>query len=242
MSAIPSSSRSERALARLRGPLSSLSDQVWEQLRSDIIYGALPPGERIVEMKVADQMGTSQGPVREALGRLEYEGLVERQARSGTFVTAIFRNEMYELFSVRALVECFAIQRAVANLRDEHIDELSEIVDLMRYAADCNEWGELVEYDMGFHLRICEWSGSKTLHQIWLPLYSQIQRFITQTHPRYFSDLHEIAEAHQPILDVLTAQDACAAGDLIRKHVMLVWSKIGDGDESDIEAANSEAA
>ncbi len=230
------SSRTEKPLARLRGPLTSLSDQVWEQLRSDIIYGALEPGERIVELKVAEQMGTSQGPVREALGRLEYEGLVERHARSGTFVTAISHDEMFELFSVRALVEHFAIRRAVAKLDDTQIDELSQIVDLMRDAADRNEWGELVEYDMSFHLRICEWSGSKTLHQIWLPLYSQIQRFITHTHPRYFSDLHEIAEAHQPVLTVLKAHDAQAAGDLIQEHVMLVWSKIGDSDEVEIDA------
>ena len=228
MASTASSTPSNPSSIRPLGAVTSLSDQVWERLRSDIIYGLLEPGERIVELKVADQMGTSQGPVREALGRLESEGLVERRARSGTFVTAISHDEMYELFAVRALVERFAIRRALPSFSDDRLDELRQMVDLMRDAADRGQWGELVEYDMGFHLRICEWSGSHTLNQIWLPLYSQIQRFITQTHPLYFFDLHEIAEAHQPLLDALSARNVELAGSRIEDHVMMIWSKIDE--------------
>lgn len=212
---------------RARHAISSLSDQVWERLRSSIIYGDLQPEQRLIELEIAEQMGTSQGPVREALVRLEYEGLVERRARSGTFVTPVSHDEMYELFSVRSLVEHFAIRRAVRHLADDQVAELQKMVDLMREAADRDQWGELIEHDMGFHLRLCEWSGSQTLYQIWIPLYSQIQRFINQTHPRFFTDLHEIAETHQPLIEVLRTRDADQAGSLIQEHVMLIWSKIG---------------
>ena len=82
--------------------LASLPDQVYDYLRTAIICAELPPGEKLVELEIAAQMGTSQGPVREALQRLEHDGLVERRARSATFVTSISIDEMYELFSVRS--------------------------------------------------------------------------------------------------------------------------------------------
>lgn len=219
---------------RTRQSVSSLSDQVWERLRAAIIYGELLPGQRLIELEIAEQMGTSQGPVREALVRLEYEGLVERHARSGTFITPVSHDEMFELFSVRSLVEYFAIRRAVRRLNDDQLAELKGKVDLMRDAADRDCWAELVEHDMSFHRRLCEWSDSQTLYQIWVPLYSQIQRFINQTHPRYFTDLHEIAETHQPLIDVLSAANVDQAGDLIQEHVMLIWSKIGGPDRANV--------
>src|SRR5215470_19708501 len=88
--------------------LASLSDQVYEHLRLAIIHTDLVPGEKLVELEIAAQMGTSQGPVREALQRLERDGLVERRARSATFVTSISPDEMYELFSIRSVIEGFA--------------------------------------------------------------------------------------------------------------------------------------
>src|SRR6185436_6452712 len=97
----------------------SLSDQVYEQLRSSIISAERNPGEKLVELEIAAQMGTSQGPVREALQRLERDGLVERQARSATYVSSISMDEMYELFSVRSVIEGYAIQRAAQKITPE---------------------------------------------------------------------------------------------------------------------------
>src|ERR1041385_1952555 len=90
----------------------SLSNQVYDYLRTAIICADLPPGAKLVELDIAAQMGTSQGPVREALQRLERDGLVERQARSATYVSRISIDEMYELFSVRTVIEGYAIRRA----------------------------------------------------------------------------------------------------------------------------------
>src|SRR5215470_12665444 len=93
---------------RLQTKIASLPDQVYEHLRRAIISAELPPGEKLIELEIAAQMGTSQGPVREALQRLERDGLVERRARSATFVTSISPDEMYELFSIRSVIEGFA--------------------------------------------------------------------------------------------------------------------------------------
>ena len=78
-----------------RRKLKSLGDQVYEQLRSNIVSGELKPGDRIVELEIATMMGTSQAPVREALQQLEREGLVLRQARSATYVTRTSVNEIF---------------------------------------------------------------------------------------------------------------------------------------------------
>src|SRR3982750_1318734 len=94
---------------RRQTKIASLPDQVYEHLRRAIICAELLPGEKLIELEIAAQMGTSQGPVREALQRLEHDGLVERRARSATFVTSISTDEMRELIAVRSTVEGFGI-------------------------------------------------------------------------------------------------------------------------------------
>src|SRR5580765_5044261 len=109
----------------------SLSDQVYEQLRSSIISAERNPGEKLVELEIAAQMGTSQGPVREALQRLERDGLVERQARSATYVSSISMDEMYELFSVRSVIEGYAIRRAAQKITPEQCNYLESLIGEM---------------------------------------------------------------------------------------------------------------
>ena len=209
----------------------SLADQVWERLRFAIVHGKMQPGERLVELELAEQMGTSQGPVREALQRLERDGLVERRARSGTFVTSISIDEMVELFSVRSVVEAFAMRRTMQQITPAQLDELQALVEAMRLAGQQDDVALLVENDMEFHRRICEWSNSATLLQVWTPLYTQIQRFVARTHKRYFPDLVEVADTHQPLVDVLRGQDSEHAAQLMQEHIMLIWSRI-DPEES----------
>src|SRR5262249_27549882 len=149
------------------GKLSSLSDQVYEHLRVAIITAALPPGQKLIELEIAAQMGTSQAPVREALQRLEREGLVERQARSATFVSSISTNEMFELFSVRSSIEGFAIQRTVKKITPAQCDLLERLIEQMAQAGSRKDMATLAEYDMQFHRHLVEWSESAGLLRVW---------------------------------------------------------------------------
>ena len=79
----------------------SIADRVWQRLRLEIIHGNLPPGTRLLELELAESMGVSQGTVREALKRLETDALVERKARTASYVTPILLDEMHELFTIR---------------------------------------------------------------------------------------------------------------------------------------------
>src|SRR5262245_15879822 len=191
-----------------------------------ILRGQLPSGTRLVELDIAAQMGTSQGPVREALQRLEQDGLVERQSRSGTFVTTVSVDEMHEIFEVRSSIEQFAIRRIVAKVSPTQLDELRSAIELMRAAGRAGDMVALVDADMEIHLRLCTWATHPTLLRAWIPLYTQVQRFIVETHPRYFHDLAELADRHAPLLDILRGDDQDAAAQWIHEHIMYIWDRL----------------
>ena len=205
----------------------SLAEQVESHLRKAIIHSHLQPGERLVELEIAEQMGTSQGPVREALQRLEQDGLVERHSRSATYVTTISMDEMYELSLVRKTVEGLAIRRTAQCITPAQCDELQSFVEQMRVAGRVNDMNTLVDYDMAFHQRICEWCGSVTLLRVWTPLYSQLQRFVVKTHPSAFPNLVEVADNHIPIVETLRNHQPEQAVQAIEDHIMLIWSTMG---------------
>jgi len=206
--------------------LASLSDQVYERLRTAIIRADLQPGEKLVELDIAAQMGTSQGPVREALQRLERDGLVERQARSATYVTDVSTDEMYELFSIRSTIEGFAIRRTAQRISPAQCADLDALVQKMAQAGSQKDMISLAEYDMQFHRLIVEWSGSAGLLRAWTPLSSQIQRFIVQSHPVHYPDFVEVGTRHQPIVAALRRGDAEEAAQAVQANIMLIWSRI----------------
>jgi DNA-binding GntR family transcriptional regulator len=215
---------SSRAPQPRTAKLASLSDQVYEHLRAAIIRSELQPGEKLVELEIAAQMGTSQGPIREALQRLERDGLVERRARSATFVTTISNDGMYELFSVRSVIESFAIQRTAQTITPEQCDYLDELIRKMAIEGEQKAIIGLAEYDMQFHRHVVEWSGSPSLLYAWMPLSSQIQRFIVQSHPQQYPDFVEVGTRHRPIVEALRRHDSAAAAREVHDHIMLIWS------------------
>lgn len=224
-SAPPTSPPASASIRRLRRRVpQSLADQVYQQLRASIIQGHLEPGAKIVELDVAAQTGTSQGPVREALQRLERDGLVERRARSATLVTPLSTREIFELFSVRSLIEGSAVRHALARIGTEQLGELEALVEAMRAEGRRHNMYALTEHDMTFHRRLCEWSDSPVLLSAWLPLYSQIQRFIVQTHGTLYTDLVELADTHVPVIEALRGGNADEAAQAIQHHIMLTWN------------------
>jgi DNA-binding GntR family transcriptional regulator len=211
-------------LPHLRRNTRSLTDQVYAYLRTEIVSGRLAPGARIVELDVASTVGVSQGPVREALQRLEREGLVEKRSHSATYVTSVSIDEMYELFSIRSVIEGFAIRRTVERITPEQCDQLEQLIEAMRAAGRNDDMLTLTGHDLQFHRLICQWSGSGTLQRSWDPLYSQTQRFVVRTHKNYFASLTDIADTHIPIVEALRNRDTENVTRLIQEHVMLIWS------------------
>src|SRR3954471_1428697 len=117
----------------------TLAAQVQERVREAILKQRLKPGDRIDQNKLADELGVSMAPVREALKGLEAEGLVTIQPRRGAFVVEVSISDMDKLYFTRGLIEGEAIYHAVPYLTDTHFAELQEMIDAMRRATSVND-------------------------------------------------------------------------------------------------------
>lgn len=204
----------------------SLPKQVYHHLRVSILRGEIAPNTKLVELTLAEQTGTSQGTIRDALQRLERDGLVERREHRGTYVTELPTDEMQEVFAIRGMIEAFAVRRAIRFATAADLQRLEHLHGAMSLAAQQNHFEELVELDLEFHRTLCELAHSHLLLNAWGPLYSSVQRFIYQTHPRYFPNLQELADTHLPLLEAVQQRDADQAAELVHKHMRLIWTLI----------------
>lgn len=202
----------------------SLADQIEAMLRQAIIEGELRAGTRLVELEIAREVGTSQAPVREALQRLEQDGLVERKSRTATFVTPIAWEEMHDIFLLRSIVEGLASRRVAECITAEQSAQLQRLLVEMQVAGHANDIRGVVETDMTFHRLILGWSGNATLLRIWAPLYAQLHRLLVTTHPYFFPSLDEVAETHRPVVEALIAHDPERAAQAMGDHIMLIWT------------------
>ena len=194
-----------------------LREQVKELLLERIMRGDVQPGERLVETRIAQELGTSQAPVREALRDLELLRLVESEPFRGARVRAVSLEEMAEIYPVRAALEEVAAREAAARLDPETDASLEAEVEAMRAAAAEGDVHGQVEHDVRFHRLIVEASGNRTLLEVWTSLGIEARTIMTLL--KTGLDPAELAEMHQPILDALRSGDPDLAGRTVRDHV-----------------------
>jgi len=194
-----------------------LREQVKERLLERIMRGELQPGERLVETRIAQELGTSQAPVREALRDLELLRLVESQPFRGARVRAVSLEEMAEIYPVRAALEEVAAREAALRYDPETDAALEAAVEAMRATAAEGDVHGQVEHDVRFHRLIVETSGNRTLLEVWTSLGIEARTIMTLL--KTGLDPAELAEMHQPILDALRGGDPDLAGRAVRDHV-----------------------
>lgn len=205
----------------------SLADQIWRYLRNAIIRGEISPGTRLVELQLAQEMGTSQGPVREALQRLEQEGLVERRARSATIVTDVPEESIYDLITIRSLIEQLAVKRTASRITEAQIDELRSLLQQMYECAREQDRVALDQLNMEFHSRLCQWSGNPLLLRLWLLISAQMERLIVRHSVGRAVDMHKYVESHVPIVEALAAHKGALAARIIERHIEDARSGLG---------------
>jgi DNA-binding GntR family transcriptional regulator len=193
----------------------SLREQVRDALLRDIISGACKPGERLVEMKIARDLGTSQAPVREALRELDALGFVVSGPSRGTFVADLWKRGLDEIYAVRGGLEELATRLATPLLAGD-ISTLQAEVDAMRRAAIAGEVDELVTHSYRFHRAIIEASDNQLLLSVWQGLHIETRTTITMMAPGL--DLMEVASSHQPIVDAIASGDIERACAVTREH------------------------
>jgi DNA-binding GntR family transcriptional regulator len=191
-----------------------LREQIRELLLERILKGELQSGDRIVELQIAQELGTSQAPVREALRELQCPGFVEHEPYRGTRVRRITEEELAEIYSVRAALEELAAQEAASRL-DGKVDELEREVEAIREAAGRDDLQDLAAHDATFHRLIVEAAGNKVLLDTWRTL--RVEARVVVTALKTDVDLHELAELHRPLLEALKEGSPEKAGSALRQ-------------------------
>lgn len=197
----------------------TLKEDVLNLLRQAIINGKLPPGAELNQTEIANELGISRGPVREALGQLEQEGLIDNVPYKGVVVTALTPEFIEEVYSIRGLLERLAVERAIARLTDDDLDRLNEVVEQMRAAAEAQDQQELVQLDLRFHESIVEMADHKLLLKFWKLLEISVQRCLHSRHQIYRS-LDQVIGDHPVLVSAIADRDAERASRLLHQHIM----------------------
>jgi DNA-binding GntR family transcriptional regulator len=195
---------------------SVLADQVKDRLLQDILAGRYLPASRIVETRVARELGTSQGPVREALRGLEALGVVEILPFRGARVRHPTGRELLEAYAVRSALESLAARLAVPHMTDGDLDDLVAFGDEMQRAARDDDRHAVAIADAAFHDRIIHIAGNATLLRVWRSLEPFSRTYITLLVPG--ADARWTADLHLPIIDALRQRDADLVVRALRRH------------------------
>lgn len=223
-SSIPSASRGSREAQRglrpaLEDPLPfrTLPSQIAAKIRQAILTGQLTPGARLVEARIAEQMSTSRGPIRDALALLERDGLVMKLPNRGACVVDFSEQRLREVASLRALLEEFAVAQAVQRLRAEDLAELGSLIREMESAARLRATDKFNELDYRFHDRIVQASGHQTLHETWRGMQRRIRAFVASTN-LVTDNLQRVARLHRAILEALVSRRVTSTRRAIKAH------------------------
>ena len=192
-----------------------LRQRLKDALLRRILNGGYKAGERLTELRIAEEFGTSQAPVREALRDLESTGLVVTRPRRGTYVAEVLAKGLREIYAVRGALEEQATRIATANGACD-IALLQKEVDAMREAARRGDLPVIADHSVAFHRAVMDAAGNQLLTNIWLSLHIETRTTITLLADGL--DLAYIAESHQPIIDAIASGDAECAARVAREH------------------------
>jgi DNA-binding GntR family transcriptional regulator len=193
-----------------------LREQVKDVLLQRIASGELKPGERLVETRIAQELGTSQAPVREALRDLQLLRLVESEPFRGSRVRVFDEEELVEVYPVRAALEELAARLAAEKL-DGDVAALEVELEAMKEAVRREDTHALVDHDVAFHRLIVEAAGNSVLEQCWKSL--GVESRITISLYGTYMDPTEAAERHGKMIDAMRERNPAAAAREARKHV-----------------------
>lgn len=195
-----------------------LRDVVFNTLRNAILTGELEPGERLMEIKLADKLGVSRTPIREAIRKLELEGLVVMTPRKSAEVARITAEDLKDVLEVRKVLECLAVDLSCDNITDEIISRLEENLVSFREAVKKNDIRRIAIIDVEFHEIIYESTGNKRLIQILNNLREQMYRYRFE----YIKDKatrDSLANEHRAIIDALAERKREEGKQAILKHI-----------------------
>lgn len=201
---------------------SRLRQSAYDRIKAMIITGHLAPGRRLTELDLADQLQISRTPVREALNRLQRDGLVVERQRTGFAVIQFDETMLHEVYDLRAELDAYATRLAIGRITEDEIHELVSILDkcdeLARTDASPRARMEEMELGMELHRAIARFSGNSLLAETLDGLLVKCQVYVWME----LTQLDEFQTArkdHRNIVAAIAARDLTAALDLSRSHI-----------------------
>lgn len=196
-----------------------LHEAVLSQLLTALRTGQLQSGDRLREVEIAERLNISRGTLREAIRRLEQEGLVVTYPHRGTFMVRLTRQDIAELFSLRRVLEAYAVRLAIPRVTGSALAELTAIAAAMVAAAERRDQAEHLHYDVEFHEKVCLLSGHRHLHATWSRLALKFWLIYFNRQSLYGAGGQCRATVHEELIELLRRQDTEAAVAWIEGHI-----------------------
>ncbi|BCG57735.1 GntR family transcriptional regulator [Paenibacillus sp. URB8-2] len=195
----------------------SIREQVYLQIQEWIISGELKPGDKLKDQQLADAMGASRTPIREALLRLEEEGMVQTKANSWTQVAPVDIYQAHRLYPIIQSLEKLAVSFAKANIKPEHIRQLDTINEELERALKQENALEAQQCDARFHQVIIDLSANEELISVLDGLKKKLRRYEV-TYFKGFLGAEQSVEEHKKIIGALKEEDFAAAAEFIESN------------------------
>ncbi len=205
-------------LQSYRNTFLPLRDVVIQTLRQAILTGELAPGERLLEIQLADKLGVSRTPVREAIRELAQEGLVTMIPRRGAVVAQITEKSMNDVLEIRRALDALSVELACERITEEELAALKGACDKFEQKLKTGEMREMVAADMELHDIITQASGNARLHQLVNNLYEQMYRYRFE----YIKDTtryETLVKEHRIIYESIRRKDKDTAIRTARTHI-----------------------
>ncbi len=195
-----------------------LREVVCETLRNAIVAGTLKPGERLMEIQVAEELGVSRTPVREAIRKLELEGFVVMIPRRGTYVSDLSIKDVNEVYEVRTALDVLAAGLAVERITEEELEEMERLLVVFGECIEANDLDKIVEADSKFHDILYKATRNERLIGIVNNLREQLTRFrsLSMSYPGRLKDM---LEEHTRLVEALGQRNASVARKLANDHM-----------------------
>jgi DNA-binding GntR family transcriptional regulator len=197
----------------------SLGGQVYEKLKRAIVHGELKPASRIVETRMAEALGISRTPVREAIHKLEREGFLRQDPRGGFFVVGLTLADIEETFGIRSVLESYAARLAAVKHRPEDLKPLERKLEEYQAYLDRGELGSLPRINTEFHDLLYGLSRSPRLVRMISDLRDQIYRFrkaILRVEEMARTSNHD----HREMLALIRKRDGEGVEGIVRAHIL----------------------
>lgn len=220
----------------------TLSSRAYHALHQAIYEGQLAPGSRLIEEEVSAALGISRGPVREAIRRLESEGLLVTRSHRDTHVVNLSATDVAELYAVRAALEGFAASSGLETLRADHLDAMEDELTGLDRASRAHDWDRVAVLDLEWHRHITASARNARLSAIWTMSNGPLRVIFARVAGSIYRP-EDVVERHAALLAILRTARPAAIEQAIRDHYRTTTGRFASLPPADhVDPADNEPA